>query len=63
MGIPKESLVILDYIGREGRISKAQALKVSGIPRPTVRLRLSQLVETRKLVARGKGRGAYSEKL
>jgi Fic family protein len=61
-GIPKESLVILEYVARQGRISTAQALQITSIPRPTVRLRLYQLVEMGQLVARGKGRGAYYEK-
>lgn len=60
-GLPKESLLILDYVAKEGRISTAEALKLTGIPRPTVRLRLTQLVEAGQLVARGKGRGSYYE--
>lgn len=61
-GLPKESLAILEYVGREGRITTAEALTLTGIPRPTVRLRLTQLIEAGHLVARGKGRGAYYEK-
>ena len=58
---PKESLAILEFVGREGRITTAEALSLTGIPRPTVRLRLAQLTESGYLVARGKGRGAYYE--
>lgn len=61
-GLSKESLAILDYVSREGRITTAEALKLTGIPRPTVRLRLSQLTEAGHLVARGKGRGACYRK-
>ena len=60
-GLLKESIAMLDFVHREGRITTAQALQLTGIPRPTVRLRLAQLVETGHLAARGKGRGAYYE--
>jgi Fic family protein len=58
-GLSKESIAILGYIQREGRITTAQALDLTGIPRPTVRLRLTQLVEAGYLIARGQGRGAF----
>lgn len=58
-GLPKESVAILEYVKREGRISTAEALKLTKIPRPTVRLRLTQLVELGFLEAQGKGRGAF----
>lgn len=58
-GLPKESVAILEYVAREGRITTAQALELAKIPRPTVRLRLDQLVEAGHLQAQGKGRGAY----
>ena len=57
--LPRESIAILDYVTREGRITTSAALALTGIPRPTVRLRLGQLVEAGLLVAHGQGRGAY----
>jgi len=60
-GLPKESIAILDFVRRKGRITTAQALDLTGIPRPTVRLRLSQLVDAGHLTARGQGRGAFYE--
>ncbi|PID44230.1 MAG: AsnC family transcriptional regulator [Proteobacteria bacterium] len=58
-GLPKESVRILDYVARKGRITTAEALELTGIPRPTVRFRLGQLVEAGFLELRGKGRGAH----
>jgi Fic family protein len=58
-GLPKESLDILDFVAREGRITTAEALELTSIPRPTVRFRLGQLVEAGYLELRGKGRGAH----
>lgn len=58
-GLSKESIAILEYVAREGRITTAQALELVSIPRPTVRLRLTQLVEAGHLRVHGKGRGAF----
>lgn len=58
-GLPKESIAILEFATREGRITTAQALELLKIPRPTVRLRLTQLAKAGHLQARGSGRGAY----
>lgn len=58
-GLPKESIDILEHVAREGRITTAEALALTGIPRPTVRFRLGQLVNDGFLKLRGKGRGAY----
>lgn len=58
-GLSKESIAILEYVAREGRITTAQALELVSIPRPTVRLRLTQLVEAGHLRVQGKGRGAF----
>lgn len=60
--LPKESSEILDFVGSHGRITTREAQELTGIPRPTVRLRLSQLVDEGYLQARGKGRGAYYER-
>lgn len=57
--MPRENILILEYIGKHGRITTAQALELTAIPRPTVRLRLSQLVEAGLLEAKGQGRGAF----
>ncbi|MGC1497926.1 MAG: Fic family protein [Sulfitobacter sp.] len=58
-GLPSESIAILELAQRKGRITTAEALELTGIPRPTVRLRLAQLVELGHLAVRGKGRGAF----
>lgn len=57
--LPKESIMILEQVEREGRITTAQAQSITGIPRPTVKVRLASLVDVGLLISRGKGRGAY----
>jgi len=57
-----EGVQILDYVSKHGRITTSEAHQILGVPRPTVKLRLSKLSSGGFLVLRGKGRGAYYEK-
>jgi len=59
LALPSESQIILDYVAKHGRINTSKAQELVNIPRPTVRLRLSQLVEKGLLELHGKGRGAF----
>lgn len=61
-GLPPESVQILGYVSKHGRISTSEAYQLLGIPRPTVKLRLSTLAREGFIVPRGRGRGAYYEK-
>ena len=60
--LPPESVMILEYTAKHGRITTSEADKLLGVSRPTVKLRLSQLAQDGFLVLRGKGRGSYYEK-
>lgn len=57
--LPQESLQMLEYMEREGSITTKQAQELTGIPRPTVRARLSALVDAEYIMQQGKGRGAH----
>lgn len=57
-----ESVMILEYTSKHGRITTSEADSLLDAPRPTVKLRLSQLVQDGFLVLKGKGRGSYYEK-
>ena len=57
--LPTESQLIMDHVAKHGRITTAQAHMLTGIPRSTAKLRLSQLVELGILTLHGKGRAAY----
>ncbi len=56
---PEDSVMILEFVEKHGRITTSAALKLTGVPRPTVKLRLSSLVSDGLLVLHGGGRGAY----
>lgn len=60
--LPPDSVMILEYTSKHGRITTSEADKLLGVSRPTVKLRLSQLVQDGFLVLRGKGRASYYEK-
>ena len=61
-GLPPECVQILDYVSKHGRITTSQAHELLGIPRPTVKIRLSSLTSDGFLILRGKGRGAHYAK-
>lgn len=50
---------IMDHVEEHGRITTGDALKLTGAARPTVKSRLSRLVQDGRLVLNGKGRGAW----
>lgn len=58
-GLLPESLAIVDYARSHGRITTGEAVKLTELPRPTVKTRLSELVRRGLLVPYGKGRGAW----
>lgn len=54
-----DSIAIIDFVRREGRITTRKAFELLDIPRPTVRRRLEQLVDHGRLEIHGKGKGTY----
>jgi len=57
--LPIESITILDYITKNQRITMKQAEEITQIPRPTVKTRITALVERGFLVKHGKARGTW----
>lgn len=58
-GLPTDSVKILDYLSRQGRITMRQAEVETQTPRATLKLRFKDLMD-KGLVARyGKGRGTW----
>lgn len=62
MDLSPESAQVVEYVNKHGRITTSKAQSLLGIPRPTVKKRLTQLVNTGFLSLKGKGRGSYYEK-
>ena len=60
--LPPESILVLEYISKHGRITTSSAQKLLNIPRPTVKVRLTQLVQDGYINLQGKGRGSYYSK-
>jgi len=60
--LPTDSVIILEYVSKHGRITTSEADKLLDAPRPTIKLRLSQLTQEGFLILLGKGRGSYYEK-
>ncbi|MFN0122036.1 MAG: Fic family protein, partial [Blastocatellia bacterium] len=58
-GLHPDALIILEHARRTGRITTAQAEKLTGAPRPTVKARLAGLVRRGLLQRNGQGRGAW----
>ena len=58
--LPHESLLIMQYVDEQGRITvrEAEGL-ISSVSRPTIKNRLSELVGEGLLVRKGKGRGTW----
>jgi len=57
-----ESVLLLEYVNKHGRITTSEAHALLNIPRPTVKTRLTKLAEDGYITQRGKGRGSYYEK-
>jgi Fic family protein len=57
--LSSESLQLLEYVDRHGKITISDGQALLGIPRPTVKKRLSVLVREGFLNPQGKGRGSY----
>ena len=60
-GLHPDAVKILDETHRAGRITTGEAEKLTGAPRPTVKLRLTELLRRGLLVRQGRGRGAWYE--
>jgi Fic family protein len=58
-GLHSDALKILESARKNGRITTAEAEKLTGAPRPTVKTRLNELVRRGLLSPQGKGRGAW----
>ena len=57
-----ESILLLEYVTKHGRITTAEAHSLLNIPRPTVKARLTTLVKDGYITLHGKGRGSHYEK-
>ncbi len=57
--LPIESIMILDFVTKNQRITMKQAEEITKIPRPTVKTRIIALVERGFLVKHGKARGTW----
>ena len=58
-GLHPDALAILEQVRATGRITTSQAEKLTGAPRPTVKVRLSELVKRGLLMRHGQGRGSW----
>ena len=58
-GLHPDALAILEQVRVSGRIATGEAEKLTGAPRPTVKVRLAELVKRGLLVRHGQGRGAW----
>ena len=54
-----DSLMILEYINKHGRITTAQAHSLLKVSRPTVKTRLTRLTEDGYILLQGQGRGSH----
>jgi len=57
-----ESVLLLEYVNKHGRITTSEAHALLNIPRPTVKKRLMKLAKDGYITQQGKGRGSYYEK-
>jgi len=57
--LPKESILIVEYVREKGRITTQEAEKITEKPRSTVKKRLSDLIHSGVLIRCGKGRGTW----
>ena len=60
--MPTESQIIMEHVAKQGRITTKQAVELTGLARPTAKVRLAHLVESGLLALYGKGRGAFYAK-
>lgn len=58
-GLHPDALAILEQVRADGRMTTSQAEKLTNAPRPTVKVRLTELVKRGLLVRYGQGRGAW----
>jgi Fic family protein len=58
-GLHPDAMTILEAARRNGRITTGEAQKLVGAPRPTVKMRLSELVKRGLLKRQGQGRGSW----
>nr|WP_199197458.1 Fic family protein [Chroococcidiopsis sp. CCALA 051] len=58
-GLHPDAMTILSAARRNGRITTGEAQKLIGAPRPTVKMRLSELVKRGLLKRQGQGRGSW----
>ncbi len=58
-GLHPDALKILNEVRRTDRITTGAAEKITGVPRPTVKVRLAELVKRELLRPQGQGRGAW----
>ena len=58
-GLHPDALAILEQVRVSGRIATGEAEKLTGAPRPAVKVRLGELVKRGLLVRQGQGRGAW----
>lgn len=58
-GLHPDAIAILEAARRNGRITTGEAQKLIGVPRPTVKMRLSELVKRGLLKRQGQGRGSW----
>src|SRR5690606_16150072 len=57
--LPELSVLILDVVREHGRVTVAEAARVSGASRNTIKVHLRSLVEQGHLRLHGAGRGAW----
>ena len=58
-GLHPDAAAIMEHVRATGRITTRQAEKLLGAPRPTVKVRLAELVKRGLLSRHGQGRGAW----
>jgi Fic family protein len=58
-GLHPDAVKILNEVRATGRITTGAAEKITGAPRPTVKVRLAELVKRGLLRPQGQGRGAW----
>jgi len=58
-GLHPDALKILEFVRAKKRVTTSEAKKLTAAPRPTVKVRLGELVKRGLLVRQGRGRGAW----
>lgn len=58
-GLHPDAAAIMEHVRATGRMTTRQAEKLLGAPRPTVKVRLAELVKRGLLARHGQGRGAW----